>query len=39
MLLILQKSFNWKRFIYSMQNDNKSKEAISSRGLDFAYNV
>ena len=34
-----KKSFNWKRFLYSMQNDTTSKESLSSRGLDFAYNA
>ncbi len=34
-----KKSFNWKRFMYSMQNETQSKESFDSRGLDFAYNA
>ena len=34
-----KKSFNWEKMIHSMQNESYSKEAISSRGLDFAYNA
>lgn len=33
-----KKGLNWKKMIYSMQNEH-SKESISSRGLDFAYNA
>ena len=34
-----KKGFNWKKLIHSVQTDRESNEAISSRGLDFAYNV
>ena len=34
-----KKSFNWNKFMYSMQFDQKSKESLESRGLDFAYNA
>ena len=34
-----KKSYNWKRLIYSMQNNSESKESLDSRGLDFAYNA
>ena len=34
-----KKGYNWKRLIYSMQNDSQSKESLDSRGLDFAYNA
>jgi hypothetical protein len=34
-----RKGFNWKRFMYSMQNDASSKETLESRGLDYTYNA
>jgi len=34
-----KKSYNWKKFMFSMQTDNNSKESYDSRGLDFTYNV
>ena len=34
-----KKTYNWNRFMYSMQNDKDSKESLDSRGLDFAYNA
>lgn len=34
-----KKGFNWKRFFYSMKNENNSKESFESRGLDFAINI
>ena len=34
-----KKSYNWKRLMYSLQNENQSKEHIHSRGLDFTHNV
>lgn len=34
-----KKSFNWKRFMYSMQTEIQSKESLESRGLDFNYNA
>ena len=34
-----KKSFNWNRFMYSMQNETKSRESLESRGLDYAYNA
>lgn len=34
-----KKTYNWNRFIYSMQNEKNSKESFDSRGLDFAYNA
>ena len=32
-------SFNWKRFMYSMQTEIQSKESLQSRGLDYNYNA
>lgn len=34
-----KKEVNFKRFIYSIQNDQKSNESLESRGLDYAYNA
>ena len=34
-----KKGFNWNRFMYSMQHEKDSKEALDSRGLDYAYNA
>jgi len=34
-----KKSYNWNKFMYSMQHDVGSKESLDSRGLDFAYNA
>mgnify|MGYP005625661049 CR=1 FL=1 len=34
-----KKSFNWKRFMYSMQTEIQSKESLESRGLDYNYNA
>lgn len=33
-----KKGYNWKKLIYSMQNE-KSNESLESRGLDFSYNA
>ena len=33
------KGFNWNKFMYSIQNEQNSKEHPSSRGLDYAYNI
>lgn len=34
-----KKGFNWNKFMYSIQNEQNSKEHPSSRGLDYAYNI
>jgi hypothetical protein len=34
-----KKSYNWKRFLHSMQHDDESKESLDSRGLDYAFNI
>lgn len=34
-----KKSFNWKRFMYSMQTEIQSPESLESRGLDYNYNA
>ncbi len=34
-----RKSYNFKRLIYSMQNETDSTESLESRGLDFTYNA
>lgn len=34
-----KKTYNWSRFMHSMQNEQNSKESLDSRGLDFAYNA
>jgi hypothetical protein len=34
-----KKSFNWNRFMYSMQTEIQSKESLESRGLDYNYNA
>tara|TARA_A100001011_G_scaffold195608_1_gene203969 strand:+ start:1553 stop:2335 length:783 start_codon:yes stop_codon:yes gene_type:complete len=34
-----KKSFNWKRFMYSMQTEIQSKESLESRGLDYNFNA
>ena len=34
-----RKSYNFKRLIYSLQNESDSKESLDSRGLDFTFNA
>ena len=34
-----RKSYNWKRFMYSMSQEQDSGESLDSRGLDFTYNA
>jgi len=34
-----EKSFNWKRFMYSMQTEIQAKESLESRGLNYNYNA
>lgn len=34
-----KKTFNWNKFMYSMNNEVNSKESVESRGLDYAYNA
>ena len=34
-----KKSFNWNRFMRSMQTEIQSKESLESRGLDYNYNA
>lgn len=34
-----RKSYNWKKFMYSISHDTNSIESLDSRGLDFTYNA
>jgi len=33
-----RKGYNWKKLIYSLQNESNSNEQLFSRGLDFTFN-
>jgi hypothetical protein len=34
-----KKSYNWNRFMFSMNTEQNSKESFDSRGLDFTFNA